>query len=453
MSWDQQAYSFGNPNAQPPTPTQTPTSAQFPSPTFQTPRNNSNFENRSGWTPTFAEEYSVFNSTPGRLTSSQYNFVETSTPRPSTASTQNRRLSATGDIAAELASHVHHFSPNTGLPLPPVDPSNQLPSSPGPYSTTRNQFDDSATKKITPRQPKKRLEEAFSGQTATPPASASKGSRKLAPKLATDKMQNDSQGGHYGNSQTPTQHPNIMPFPSSAAEFFYPMSAPATAPVFTNTKPFWDPDASLSGMDLDFTTDVDIFNTNSHRISNSFDWGRNNQMFQETVNVSQPSSQPEQQTITSKRQRPLAPKLPTTTAELAASLPHFDFNNAAVSDDPFSVATLGGGVDPGLLFSRTNSMSMSSAFDDAALPATRPATSHLELKPYQHQLRESQRDQEELRRSRSSRETSKARRLERATVSSPIKASARPELQRSVSDSRGKRPQGKSDVTPSPGHK
>ncbi|KAE9379248.1 hypothetical protein N431DRAFT_155005 [Stipitochalara longipes BDJ] len=439
MSWDQQAYSFGN--AQPPTPTQTPTSAQFPSPTFQTPRNSSNFENRSGWTPTFAEEYSVFNSTPGRLTSSQHNFVDSSTPRPSTASVQTRRLSTTGDISAELASHVHHFSPHSGLPLPPVDPSNQLPSSPGPYPTTHNRFNDTAPQKVTPRKPKKRLEEAFSGQTATPPASASKGSRKLAPKISADKMQNDSQDGHYGNSQTPTHQHNVLPFPSSSAEFFYPMSAPATAPVFSNTKPFWDPDASMSGMDLDFATDVDIFNTGSHRITNSFDWGRNNQMFQETINVSQPGTIQPEQTTTTKRQRPLAPKLPTTTAELAASLPPFDFNSPAISDDPFSVAHLGGGVDPGLLFSRSNSISAPSAFAESDLPPARPVTSHMELKPYQHQLRESQRDQEELRRSRGSRENSKPRRIERGSVSSPIKPSSRPGLQRSVSDSRSKRSQ------------
>jgi hypothetical protein len=178
-----------------------------------------------------------------------------------------------------------------------------------PRSHTLPLTTDSMTaqrQKITPRKPKKRLEEAFSGQTATPPASASKGSRKLAPKISTDKMQNDSQDGHYGNSQTPTHHPGGLPFPSSSSEFFYPMSAPATAPCLSNTKPFWDPDASMSGMDLDFAADVDIFNTSSHRISNSFDWGRNNQMFQETVNVSQPAIQPEQ-TTTSKRQRPLAP--------------------------------------------------------------------------------------------------------------------------------------------------
>jgi len=463
MSWDQQAYryctteefhqykgvvkaniafttSFGN--AQPPTPTQTPTSAQFPSPTFQTPRNSSNFEHRSGWTPTFAEEYSVFNSTPGRLTSSQHNFVDSSTPRPSTAAIQSRRLSTTGDISAELASHVHHFSPHSGIPLPPVDPSNQLPSSPGPHSATHNRFNDNAPQKVTPRKPKKRLEEAFSGQTATPPASASKGSRKLAPKISTDKMQNDTQDDHYGTSQTPTHHPGGLPFPSSSSEFFYPMSAPATAPVFSNTKPFWDPDASMSGMDLDFAADVDIFNTSSHRISNSFDWGRSNQMFQETVNISQPATLQPEQTTTTKRQRPLAPKLPTTTAELAASLPPFDFNSSAISDDPFSVAHLGGGVDPGLLFSRTNSISAPSAFAEIALPPARPVTSHMELKPYQHQLRESQRDQEELRRSRGSREISKPRRIERGSVSSPIKSSSRPGLQRSVSDSRSKRSQG-----------
>jgi hypothetical protein len=439
-------HSFGNPNAQPPTPTKTPTSAQFPSPTFQTPRNNnSSFEDRSGWTPTFAEEYSVFNSTPGRLTSNNPSFVDAPTPRPATASAQNRGLSNTGDIAAELATHVHHFSPNPSLPLPPVDPSNQLPSSPGPYSS---RFDDSR-KEVTPRKPKKRLEEAFSGQTATPPATASKGSRKLAPKLSADTMQNGLQGDHYSASQTPTHNPNMMDFPSTSADFFsYPMSAPATAPVFTNTKPFWDPDSSMGGMDLDFNPDdTGMFNTSSHKISNSFDWGRSNQMFQDTVNVPPPSQgQSEQQKVTSKRPRPLAPKVSVPGIELPATLPPFDFSNTPVSDDPFSVATLGGAVDPGLLFSRNISTSMAPPSDDTAVPLSRPATSHLELQPYSHQMRESMRDREELReelrRSRSMRDSSRGRRFERGTVSSPIRGSARPGLQRSVSDSRGKMSQG-----------
>ncbi|KUJ21020.1 uncharacterized protein LY89DRAFT_665486 [Mollisia scopiformis] len=375
-------------------------------------------------------------------------FGEAPTPRPTTTSTQDRRLSTVGDITAELSTHVHHFSPHPSFQLPPVDPSIQLPSSPGPYSASQSHFDDLSPTKVTPRKPRKRLEEAFSGQTATPPASQSKGTRKLAPKISTETMQNDPRDGHYGASQTPT-HTNLMPFPSNAGDFFsYPMSAPATAPVFSNTKPFWDPDASMSGMDLDFNTDdAGMFNMSSHKISNSFDWGRNNQMFQETVNAAPTQTQnaPTQKEpqVTSKRQRPLAPKLPITTSGLPTSLPPFEFNNNSASDDPFSAVSMGG-VDPGLLFGDTNPIPMPSEFADVPLPATRPVTSYAELKPYQHQLRESKRDLEELQRSRSSREGSKARRIDRGTVSSPVKGSARPGLQRSVSDSRGRRTQGNS---------
>ncbi|TVY13290.1 PHD finger protein 20-like protein 1 [Lachnellula arida] len=453
MSWDQPAFSFGNPNAQPPTPTQTPTSAQFPSPTFQTPRNNnSSFEDRNGWTPQFAEEYSVFHSTPGRLTSSQHpSFVDVDIGTPLTATGQRRPLSSAGDINTEIATHVHHLSPNPNVPLAPVDSSNQLPSSPGLYppSTTRNRFDDSTKKKVTPRRPRKRLEEAFSGQTATPPATASKGSRKLAPKLQTNTMQNDSQEGHYGSSQTPTHQSNGMPFPSTSAEFFYPMSAPATAPVFTNTKPFWDQDTSMGGMDMDFTADDGgMFNTSSHKVSTSFDWGRSNQMFQDTVNM-QPSQRLPQQKVTSttstgKRQRPLAPKISVPEQQQQqplTSLPPFEFTTSHASEDPFSAVTLDGAVDPVLLFSRHNSVSMPSEFEDVSLPPARPVTSHVPLEPYSHQLREASRDREELLLSRTSRDMRQGRRYERGTMSSPVKGSARPALQRSVSDTRGKRVQ------------
>jgi len=380
--------------------------------------------------------------------------VDVSTPRPSTAAAQKRPLSSAGEIAAEIATHVHHLSPNPNVPLPPVDPSNQLPSSPGPYSTTHSRFDDSAKKKVTPRKPRKRLEEAFSGQTATPPATASKGSRKLAPKLQTNTMQSEPHESHYGSSQTPTQDLGLMSFPSTSAEFFYPMSAPATAPAFTNTKPFWDPDTSMAGMDMDFTTDDSgMFNTTSHRVSNSFDWGRSNQMFQDTVNL--PASQPQQKTAapaattttsTGKRQRPLAPKVTVPKPQLPTSLPPFEFNNSSASEDPFSAVALDGAVDPGLLFSRHNSISMPSGFEDVSLPPTRPVTSHVPLEPYSHQLREASRDREELLRSRGSRDSSRSRRYERGTVSSPVRGSARPGLQRSVSDTRGKRTQGNFSV-------
>lgn len=417
--------SFGNPNAQPPTPTQTPTSAQFPSPTFETPRNNSSFENRSGWTPTFAEEYSVFNTTPGRLTDHRQSFVDIPIPQPSTTSAQNEGPASIEDTAAGLGLNI------TPAPL---NPSGLQPSS-VPYPSASRRFDDSTKKKVTPRKPRKRLEEAFSGQTATPPQSSSKGSRRLAPKISTETMQNDSHDGQYGTSGTSTHHPDLLSFPSSSADLFgYPMTAPATAPIFSNTGSFLDPDTSMSGMGFDFMTDDSaIFNTGSHRISSSLDWGRDNQLFQDSVNVP-----PNQNNLTpTKRQRPLAPKAPISGTDPPTPLPPFTFNNKSegkisTSDDPFSNAKLRS-VDPGLLFSRHNSISS---------PAARPATSQVVQEPYEHQLRESRRDQEELRRSRSSREGSSGRRVDRGTMSSPLKSHARPGLLRSVSDIRGRSGQG-----------
>lgn len=438
MSWDQPAFSFGSPKAQPPpTPTKTPTSANSPNPPFQTPKNNSSiFEDRSGWTPQFAEEYSVFFRTPGRLTSSA--FADIGTPR------ERQLLSGEGDLEAEISTHAQHLSPNLNTPLPSVDCG--LISSPDPYSTTHNRPDDSAQTNttVTPRKPRRRLEEAFGSQTATPPAS-SKGQRKLAPKIQTNNMDQN-----YGSSEART------PFASTSADFFHPMSAPATAPAFTNSKHFWDPDTMDMDMDVNFpaTGDGGLFDPNSHRISNSLDWGRDNQIFQDSVNLqSHPPSKPTPKTSTTgtattsastgKRQRPLAPKVtvPGIQQQQQTSLPPLDFTTSAVSEDPFSAVSLDGAVDPGLLFSGHSSISMPSGFEDVSLPPSRPATSHIPLEPYSHQLREASRDREELLRSRGSKESSKVRRYDRETVSSPVRGSARPSLQRSISDSRNRRTQ------------
>jgi hypothetical protein len=441
-------YSFGNPNAQPPTPTQTPTQAQFPSPTFQTPRNSSSFEDRSGWTPTFAEEYSVFNATPGRLTTNQHHFVEASTPHQITTSILERHPSVDGDIIPDLRTAAQQLSPNPTFSLPPVNLSSQVPSSPDPYSSVSRRFDDSSKPKVTPRKPKKRLEEAFSAQTATPPQTTSKGSRKLAPKLA-EAMQDSSQHGQYGIEESPSQQHPLLQFPTTSADLFgYPMSAPATAPVFTSTKPFWDPDTSMSGMDFSFTTDTaSMSHIGGHRVSNSFDWGKSNQMFQDTVNM--PSSQPAPQTKPqttptqppTKKQRPLAPKVSVPpTPEISTSQASFDFLNTTPNwNEPFSATSIGS-VDPGLLFSRNITSTMPSEFEDVILPATRPSTSHIVREPYQHQMREAREQQDAIRRARSSRESSSNRRFERGTASSPVKGSARPGLQRSFSDNRGRRP-------------
>ena len=380
----------------------------------------------------------MFHSTPGRLTGDHSSFLDTPTPRPA-ASVQ---IGLSGDITAEIATHVHHLSPNPSAPLPPVDPSNQLPSSPSPYSNGR--FNDNTRNKVTPRRPRKRLEEAFSGQTATPPKSTSKGARKLAPKIAIETMQNDPQDGRYGLPGAPIQAPDFSDFPLTSAEMFnFPLSAPATAVGF-DPKQFWEADAGMGGMDLDFSAEDTAMFNNGHKLSNSFDWGRNNQMFQEE-NMSLPALVQPQNPIPKKqppvkRQRPLAPKVTLPIdVQSQKSLPAFNFNNNStntIMDNPF-----GDSVDPGLIYSRKNSMTMTSGFEDVVLPPERPATSHLIREPYQHQMQEARRDEEELRRARSSRERSSGRSFGRETVSSPVKGSARPRLGRSNSDST-KKPQG-----------
>ncbi|KAL3428354.1 PHD-finger domain-containing protein [Phlyctema vagabunda] len=438
MSWDP-VYSFGTPNAQPPTPTKTPVIAAFPSPAFHTPKNNqSSFDTRTGWTPTFAEEYSVFNATPGRLTV-HHSFSET--PRPAV---ESRRLASTGDLAEQIASHVHHISSG---PPPAVDPSNQLLSSTG-VDESRSLFDDTTT--VTPQKPKKNLDQAYSGQTATPPHSASKGSRKLAPKLSTKKMHYDSQDGPFSQNGTADQ-PNFMQYPQTSSDMFgYPLSAPATAPVF-GAKPFWDNDTSMSGLGMEFAPENQLYNTSTHRSASSFDWGRSNQIFQENINI--PPSQEAQQPV--KRQRALAPKAPALITSQSGSHAPFHASLTATSIDSF-VATSLGGVDPGLLFSRpsssTTNASQNTGIEDVILPLTRPSTSQVMLEPYQHQLRESRRDQEELRRARSTHENGSFRfDKARGTASSPVRGSARPVLQRSISDSKGKRIQARRHVLSSSG--
>lgn len=237
--------------------------------------------------------------------------------------------------------------------------------------------------------------------------------------------------------QDPFRAPSGTPVPSNTLQFSshpddmfnYPMSAPATAPVFTNTKPFWDPDTSMSGIDMNFSVDDAVMfdPTNSQRMTGSFDWGRSNQIFQDSANIS------------------FSPDVLQSSRRQAGRLPNASEQNfhVSMSDDPFAMVASTGAVDPGLLFSFPEIQSSSANamsdhnLDDIA--ASRPSTDHVVRQPYQHQLRESQRDQEELRRSRSTRENSAGARFHRVSRSSPVKVNERPGLQRSLSESRPRR--------------
>ncbi|KAI1393646.1 uncharacterized protein F4822DRAFT_385359 [Hypoxylon trugodes] len=444
MSGDQQTSSFGDPNAQPPTPKQTPTSAVFPSSVFETPKNNrASFDESSGWTPQFAEEYSVFNSTPGNLKASHGSFTDFSVSTPYHSLGHKRPLS-TDSIAAGIATHATHFSPNPNLPLPPVDPSRRLPSSPGPLATGQSPTETGFRPSSQP--PKKICRDAVQGskaQTATPPPSAHKGKRRLAPKLQTDNMQNDGFDPEFVTSTPQQQHmANFMTTPTDL--FGYPMSAPAAAGGFGDSHTFWDP--NMDGMDLDFTTGGgNMFQTPGHRPMNSLDWGKSNEIFQETGAAPTPiqeNSQP------AKKERALAPKpLPPTLDTSAADTSMFSSSFPASADDSFAMMNSGGGVDPGLLFTRPPSSGMEPApFDPMSQPPLMQSFSQPEPEPVILTAKAPKRAG--VRRSASTREMDTGKKVNRASASSPVKPSDRPGLSRSFSEKLSRKPVGKTASLP-----
>lgn len=413
--------SFGKSNAQPPTPTQTSTSGTFSSPIFWTPGAKEDFDDRSGWTSNFAEDYSVFNATPGRLTSSYISSFEINTPRPATSSSSKRPSSSTEELAAEIASHANHTVQST-LPFPPVDLSHRLSSSPGGEKAFAGQTEHN-TINTKPKKSRRPVDRASGGQTATPPGSATKKPGKPALDIDTSpSMQRDEETMSIFDTPGP-QH--MLNFPSTTDMSAYPMSAPATAPAFTNTRLFWDPEANMNGLNLDFSGgDAGLLGgAVAHRLSTSFDWERENQMYQQ-VNDYPPFNLEIQQ---SRRQDvyPVSREQaqPLTSASTGLS---FGFGGL-MSDDPFAMTNNNiGAVDPGLLFATPGDYSASFSRTGA----------YGQAQSYGSQGYGSLKEQGSLHRSHSTKESSS--RYSKQFFSSPAKPT-RPGLQRSMSDSRTKR--------------
>ncbi|RYP73168.1 hypothetical protein DL771_003804 [Monosporascus sp. 5C6A] len=442
-------HSFGDPNAHPPTPKDTPTSSVFPSPLFEIPKNHQGSFDESasgGWTPRFAEEYPVFNSTPGNLGALQGQFLDFSASTQFLPSPGHKRSLSTEDVAAQLASHVNHLSPNPNLPLPPVDPSRRLLSSSGPLATgscliegRRPSFQQGSAKKTC----REAVQDAPT-QTATPPSSGSGRSRerKIAPRLPTETMQDDQVFGQEYVVDA-AQQQNMANFVTAPADMFaYPISGPATAPAFTDSRSFWD--ADMGSMDLDFSpTGADVFQTSNHPPMNSLDWGKQNQMFQETAAV--PQQNQENRAPPTRKERALAPKplvnIDTSTPDMAM----FSASFPTPVEDAFAMMNQGNGVDPGLLFTGPPPSSVDAAmFDPMAQPSLMQSFSQADLvrSPMKQPVKG------ELRRSASTKDTMASRKVDRASASSPVKSSGRPGLSRSFSENRGKKPPGRASTLP-----
>ncbi|EXK84150.1 hypothetical protein FOQG_11655 [Fusarium oxysporum f. sp. raphani 54005] len=428
-------YSFANSNYRPPTSAETPVSDTFPSPVFETPKpGQGSLTDAGGWTPHFAEEYSVFNSTPGNLRGSQNSFVDF---RAATPSSKHKRLLSGDTFAAEIATHVNHFS-NQNLPLPPVEPSRRLASSPNSVTVPQEYITDttplpSPDPAKHPQSSKKARKAGVQGaepsQTATPPPTGRRGARKLADKL---NMQNDQYFGQpdfTGNSQQQQQHDIAALMASSGDMFAYPMTAPAATP---NT--FWDPSM---GMDFDFSASPsNVFQTTPvqhghHRHTGSFDWNSEVPLFQDpNAPFASAGSDPMQ---TMQRDRPLAPKpmgsagATTASAAMSAAL-------SAPLDDPFGLGQSMNGVNPGLLFEPPHN----SVLDNPALiPVTQAGSAEATI----FQSRSRTPLGENIRQSTSMKDLRATKAPDRALAPSPVKANPRPGMGRSFSENRGKRAQ------------
>ncbi|OAA58584.1 3-isopropylmalate dehydrogenase leu2a [Niveomyces insectorum RCEF 264] len=445
MSGNQLATSFGDSTAQPPTPKQTPTSTTssfFPSPVFETPKINFSHASHTttttpgpDWTPRFAEGFSVFNTTPGSLSGSQGPFADFEPPftpsttcpsesQPSfcfsTTSNQHRKHTLSiSSFAAEIATaHAHLPFSNPNLPLPPVEPSKRLSSSPNslvlatltatvePENNNQAKSDGVAdaqapvasdnlparrkpkkarcntTTAATKDSPTSETALLVHGRTATPPPSAKKGAkkgaRKLAPKLLTSTMQSDQGYGpqqplHPDFMTTPNQQ-HMAAFVGSPADLFnYPLSAPATASAFADARTFWEGgDANMSAMEVDYSAaGSHIFHTPSsmHRQLESIDWsqsGQANQAYMMTgVDASAMSQQGQQHLDNHLQQMPLSadnnskqmmhPTLDMSSVDQPAL---YAGGYPTPVDDPFGIVSPNGGVNPGLLFSRPASSNM-----------------------------------------------------------------------------------------------
>ncbi|KAG6041368.1 hypothetical protein E4U41_004778 [Claviceps citrina] len=437
--------SFGDPNAQPPTPKQTPKSTPFPSPVFETPKPYpGSFTDAGGLTPRFAEEYSVFNATPGNLRGTQAVFPDSAAVVGSVTSSVglgqgHKRLLSTESLAVQVAAHVGHYSPGSTAPLPRVESGPRQSSSSDP--STAQQISSPSSSALGPslvktptssKKARRRIPtDAEPTQIISPPPTARKGERKLAPKPS---MQNGQAFG-LADFADSSQQDMTTAFMANVGDMFgYSMTGPATA-----QPNFWNPSLSM-GMDLNFTTSAHhLFQpptSSNHRHTGSFDWNTEIQLFQDP---SVPPSSNHRETLQpSGLPRTLVPKsylsMPLSHSIGGHSLPAaaHPATNTTTTDDPFAVTNAGDAVDPGLLFSRPQSAAMDA--DLGRLAQSGSAEAAIIARSGRAQA------SSDVCRSGSSREPrANARGPDRAIASSPVKSLGRSGLGRSLSETRGKK--------------
>lgn len=378
---------------EPPTPTKTPTSPNFFLNSFQTPKQDSRSHGAfSPWTPTFPSAASLDYKTPTRPS------FEPSTKSPSKSS----KPSTGQDLEAEIASHVHHLSPNPSLPLPPVEPRRQLSSSPNPSETAERKRPrlESTNFPIAPNKddPSQEASTSMNSRNSmqTPPPTSTSASRRKAQQAQVARLVKESaeKGGlrmpfpalaakpdnmEISTSRVEESPQQFASLQFSPEEFEFPMSTgPATAPVYPQHKLFWDPEQSGDAtMDMNFTMN-DNFTAFGIGLQKHLD------------------------PFVSSHDQPTGLSFPTspafdllgTNCENVAAFPSASIDrtpNRTVTSMTMARKPSGGHVvNPSLLFSSPSR----AAAEASSMPPASQTIQDDNLRPYAHQLREAQAEME-----------------------------------------------------------
>ena len=249
----------------PPTPTRTPTSPNFFLNSFETPKPESRFhDSYSPWTPAFAASPAF--KTPTRVnTNAVANESQTQVDPADSTLTEN--------LGVETPQNRSNAASQTHLQPPPGKSTKQSKASPSLDGSlgrrVKSPTHQSASKTVENKTSSETVSSARSMQT--PPPTSTTSSRRTAQEVQIaramqenapsreDKMslQDISQIGNANAlatqiDESPIHFPNLQFSPDG---FTFPVSGPATAPVYPQHKLFWDPEQSGDTMALDLPMD------------------------------------------------------------------------------------------------------------------------------------------------------------------------------------------------------
>lgn len=300
--------------------------------------------------------------------------------------------------------HVNHFA-STTLPLPPVEPSRRLSSSPGPLSGKKSE--------VTPSMQARPISMDMS-QMQTPPPTRDASSRRslqqhhapnefATPATVISRTPGQMQTSDGLFNQTPFGFPSLQFSPDMIQ---FPSTGPMSAPAMPQSRLFWDQANDGSNMDVDMPLASDPFGPTPHKIEGNLNW----QTFHTPANQMNPQAFQALHGMSS----------PGPVASFATS-------NAGehANSRPSSFVSASAGVDPSMLFS-FSSPGPAASFNNP----TQPINVHPDgRQPYETQARDSLREKELAKKTKSQHS--------RTNTSSSTASfeNTRPGLQRSNTDS------------------